>query len=156
MSPEPCGLIRAQRLLSAYAVNPSPPDVFHSNDHSLKLVAWNVSSRYAAILVDALIGLAMLPFNIGHLGQSAYGLWLLSASITAHFTILDLGYGGSLIKFIAQYRAHRSVQALNEIASTLFFVFSAAGLLAYAGASVAAFHLDFFFKVTPEQAETGR
>lgn len=135
---------------------PAKSDIFHSNDHSLKLVAWNVSSRYLAIAVDALIGLVMLPFNISHLGQAAYGLWLLSASITAHFSILDLGYGGSLIKFIAQYRAHKSVQALNEIASTLFFVFAGAGLLAYGGAAVAAFHLDAIFKLTPEQAEMGK
>jgi O-antigen/teichoic acid export membrane protein len=137
-------------------VNGTSGDLFHSNDHSLKLVAWNVSSRYAAIVVDSLIGLVMLPFNIGHLGQSAYGLWLLSASITAHFSILDLGYGGSLIKFIAQYRAHRSVQALNEIASTLFFVFAGAGLLAYAGAIVMAFNLDSLFKLTAEQAAVGK
>lgn len=134
----------------------SNQDLFHANDHSLRLVAWNVSSRYAAIIVDTVIGLVMLPFNVGHLGQAAYGLWLLSASITSHFTILDLGYGGSLIKFIAQYRAHRSVQALNEIASTLFFVFAAAGTLAYAGAAVVAFHLDFLFKLTPDQAESGK
>lgn len=131
-------------------------DLFHSNDHSLKLVAWNVSSRYLAILIDTLIGLVMLPFNVGHLGQSAYGLWLLSASITTHFSLLDLGYGSSLIKFIAQYRAHRSVQALNEITSTLFFVYAAFGALAYAGAAFAAFHLDWFLKLTPEQVETGK
>ena len=134
----------------------TPGDLFHSNDHSLKLVAWNVSSRYVAIIVDTLVGLVMLPFNIGHLGSTAYGLWLLSASITSHFSILDLGYGGSLIKFIAQYRAHRSVQALNEIASTLFFVFAAAGTVAYVGAALAAFHLDFFFKLTPQEAETAK
>lgn len=137
-------------------VSGTPGDLFHSNDHSLKLVAWNVSSRYVAILVETVLGLVMLPFNIAHLGESAYGLWLLSASITAHFSILDLGYGGSLIKFIAQYRAHRSVQALNEIASTLFFVFAGAGLLAYGGAAIAAFHLDFLFKLTPDQAEAGK
>ena len=104
-------------------------DPFHSNDHSLRLVAWNVSSRYLAILVDTLIGLVMLPFNVSHLGPTAYGLWLLSASVTAHFSILDLGYGSSLIKFVAQYRAHRSVQAMNEVTSTLFFVFAGAGAL---------------------------
>ena len=131
-------------------------DLFHSNDHSLKLVAWNVSSRYLAILVDTLLGLVMLPFNVGHLGQSAYGLWLLSASITMHFSVLDLGYGSSLIKFIAQYRAHRSVQALNEITSTLFFVYAAAGALAYAGAAFAAFHLDWLFKLSGDQVETGK
>jgi O-antigen/teichoic acid export membrane protein len=131
-------------------------DLFHGNDHSLKLVAWNVSSRYVAIIVDTVVGLVMLPFNVAHLGSTSYGLWILAASITSHFSILDLGYGGSLIKFIAQYRAHRSVQALNEIASTLFFVFAAAGTVAYVGAVIAAFNVNLLFKVTPDQAETAK
>ncbi len=134
----------------------SDSDVFPQDGSALRLVAWNVSSRYAAILVDTALGLVMLPFNIAHLGQSAYGLWLLSASITTHFSILDLGYGGSLIKFIAQYRAQRSVQALNEITSTLFFVFALFGSLAYLGAAIAAFNLGWIFKLTPDQAETGK
>ena len=131
-------------------------DPFHANDHSLKLVAWNVSSRYAAIIVEMVIGLVMLPFNIGHLGQSAYGLWLLSASLTTHFNILDLGYGGSLLKFTAQFRAHRDVRALNEAVSTMFVLFAGVGLLAYGGAVLVAHHLDVFFALTPEQAALGK
>ena len=42
-----------------------------------------------------------------------------------------MGYGGALVKFMAQYRAHRNARALNEIASTLFFVFAGVGLVAY-------------------------
>ena len=58
-------------------------------------------------------------------------------SITIHFSVLDLGYGGAMVKFMAQYRAHRDARALNEIASTLFFVFAGFGVLAYLVAMVA-------------------
>ena len=30
---------------------------------------------------------------------------MLTASMTAYFSVLDLGYGGALVKFVAQYRA---------------------------------------------------
>ena len=36
-------------------------------------------------------GLVMLPFNVRHLGPAAYGLWILTASVTVHFSVLDLG-----------------------------------------------------------------
>jgi O-antigen/teichoic acid export membrane protein len=134
----------------------TPSSELFTTDRPLVLVARNVSSRWLAIVVDTIIGLAMLPFNVSHLGTAAYGLWILTASITAHFSILNLGYAGALVKFVAQYRAHRSVQALNEIASTMFFVFSAAGLVAYAVAVAIAFNLDAVFRLTPEQAEVGR
>ena len=36
-----------------------------------------------------------------------------------------------MVKFIAQYRAHKDSRALNEIASTLFYLFAGFGVLAY-------------------------
>lgn len=122
----------------------------------LVTVVRNVSTRYLAIAVETIIGLVMLPFNLAHLGPAAYGLWVLTASVTLHFSLLDLGYGGALVKFIAQYRAYRDARALNEIASTLFVVFSACGILAYAIAAGLAFNLDHIFNLTAEQAQTGR
>ena len=50
-------------------------------------VARNVSTRYLAIGVESILGLVVLPFNVAHLGASAYGQdlneqaarWLLEA-----------------------------------------------------------------------------
>jgi O-antigen/teichoic acid export membrane protein len=119
-------------------------------------IARNVTTRYLAIATDTFIGLLMLPFNLHHLGQDAYGLWMLTGSVTVHFSVLDMGYGGALVKFIAQYRAHRDARALNEIASTLFFVFAACGVIAYAVAAGLAFNLEHLFRISAAQAETGR
>lgn len=126
-------------------------------ERQLATLARNVSTRYLAILVETVIGLVMLPFNLSHLGTAQYGLWVLVGSVTLHFSVLDLGYGGSLVKFVAQYRAHRDSRALNEIASTMFYVLAGFGLLAYAIAAVVAFNLGAIFpKITPEQAQLGR
>jgi len=125
-------------------------------DQDLATVARNISTRYMAIAAEMIIGLVMLPFNLAHLGAAQYGLWVLLGSVTIHLSILDLGYGGAIIKFMAQYRAHRDSRALNEIASTMFFVFAATGLLAYGAAAGLAFHLEYIFHMTPDQAETGK
>lgn len=125
-------------------------------ERQLVTVARNVSTRYLAIIAETVIGLVMLPFNLSHLGTAEYGLWVLLGSITVHFSVLDLGYGGALVKFMAQYRAHRNARALNEIASTLFFIFSGIGLVAYAVAALVAFNLGHLFRITPEQAVVGK
>ena len=122
----------------------------------LETVARNISTRYMAIAAEMIIGLVMLPFNLAHLGAAQYGLWVLLGSVTIHLSILDLGYGGAIIKFMAQYRAHRDTRALNEIASTMFFIFAATGLLAYGVAAGLAFNLEHIFHMTPQQAETGK
>jgi O-antigen/teichoic acid export membrane protein len=119
-------------------------------------MARNVASRYLAIGVDGLIGFLLMPFNVSHLGQAAYGLWALTTSITFYFSVLDLGYGGALVKFVAQYRAWRDRQALNEILSTMFFVFTVVGLVTFVAVAGIAWHFDRVFKVTPNQVRTGQ
>jgi O-antigen/teichoic acid export membrane protein len=131
-------------------------DVFRSDDAPAKLIAKNVAGRYAALIVDTVVGLVLLPFNVSHLGSAAYGVWLLASSVTIHFSVLDLGFGGAFVRFVARYRARRDATALNEIASTLFFVYAGVGVLAYIVAAVVAFNLGALFRITPEQAEVGR
>jgi O-antigen/teichoic acid export membrane protein len=126
------------------------------DDRQLATVARNVSTRYIAIILDALIGLVLLPFNVHHLGQSAYGLWMLTASLTTYFSVLDLGFGGSIVKFVAQYRAQRDVNGLNDIASTLFVIFSVMGIIAYGIFGLLALNISHVFSLSPEQLSTGR
>jgi len=120
------------------------------------MMARNVSTRYIAIALESLIGLVLLPFNLSHLGQSAYGLWALTASVTIYFSVLDLGYGGALVKFVAQYRAWRDRDALNEILSTMFVVFSLVGVATFLVTAAVAWQFGRFFNVSPNQVETGR
>jgi len=122
----------------------------------IKLIFRNVSVNYLVTGTELLIGLFMLPFNVAHLGQSAYGLWVLVASITVYFSMLDIGYGVAQVRFTAHYRAKNDIAALNEIASTMFCVFTVVGLFTYLLAVVLAFNLEEFFRLTPLQAATGR
>ena len=125
-------------------------------DQPFRTLARNVGTRYLFVVAEMLVGLLTLPFNLKHLGPEAYGLWMLTAGITVHFSILDLGYSGAIIKFIAQYRAKRDVQGLNEIASTMFVLFSSLGVVVYAVVVALAFNLEDFLHITPAQAETGK
>ena len=121
-----------------------------------KLIFQNVSVNYLVTGTELLIGIFMLPFNVAHLGQSAYGLWVLVASITVYFSMFDMGYGVAQVRFAAKYRAQGDVKALNEIASTMFCVFSGIGLVAFLAALVIALNLNNIFELTPEQVRTGQ
>lgn len=126
------------------------------DDRPLLTIFRNVATRYLSVAAEMATGLITLPFNLHHLGAEAYGLWMLTAGVTIHFSILDLGYGGAMVKFIAQYRAWRDTRALNEIASTLFFLFAAFGVFAYLVAVGLAFNLDHVFRINPAQADIGK
>lgn len=111
---------------------------------------------YLVTFVEMVLGIFMLPFNTSHLGQSAYGLWVLAASITFYFSMLNLGYGHALVKYVAEFRAHRDARGLNEVVSTMFFVFTGIGLITYGLAAVIALNLQNLFNVSTEQVATGR
>lgn len=143
---------------TATSASPAPTAsaTWGRDDRTVVLVAHNVSTRYLAYIVDAGLGLAMLPFNLAHLGMAAYGLWALTSSITAYFSMLDLGYGGALVRFVAQYRARRDAHSLNEILSTLSVVYTGIGALTYLAVIVIAFNLDLVTRLTPDQVDIGR
>ena len=126
------------------------------DDRQLTLVARNVSTRYLAIATEGAIGLMLMPFNVAHLGQSAYGLWALTASITMYFSVLDFGYGGALVKFVAQYRALRDRQALNEILSTMCVLLTGVGLFTFLVTAGIAWEFGRLFSVSGDQIRTGQ
>src|SRR5262249_29188781 len=119
-------------------------------------VGRNLSTRYLAIAVEMAVGLLVLPFNLSHLGASAYGLWALTTSITMYFSVLDLGYSGAVVKFVAEYRAKQDTRALNETLSTTFFLFAAFGVVTYVVAIVLSLYIDRILHLSGDQAHTAR
>jgi len=125
-------------------------------DAEARTVTLNLSTRYLAIGVEMVVGLLVLPFNIAHLGKAAYGLWVLTTSVTAYFGVLDLGYSGAIVKFVAEHRAKRDTQALNQVLSTMFYLYSAFGTIAYVVAIVISVFLDRVLQLGPDQVYVGR
>ncbi len=125
-------------------------------DEQARIVALNVIGRYVTLGLEMVVGLVMLPFNANHLGASEYGLWMLAASIVAYFPVLDLGLGSAMERAVARHRAERNPEAINEVASTLVFVFAATGLLALAVVAGVAWNIGHVFDLPPGQAQTGR
>jgi O-antigen/teichoic acid export membrane protein len=129
---------------------------WQQTENTTVALARNVGSRYVMIVINVAIGLVMLPFNVTHLGSTAYGLWMLAGSITQYFGALDLGYGGAIVKFVAEHRARRDARALNEVLSTMFVVFTGIGVLCYAIALVVAALMPHMFNIDVGQVHTGR
>jgi O-antigen/teichoic acid export membrane protein len=70
--------------------------------------------------------------------------------------VLDLGYSGALVKFVAQYANRRDVRALNEILSTTFAIFAIFGVITYLVAIAIAVFMGHLFQLSPDQIHVGR
>jgi O-antigen/teichoic acid export membrane protein len=124
-------------------------------DRPLATVARNVLTRYAVIIANLVIGLMLLPFNVAHLGPAAYGLWLMTAAVTTYFSVLDLGYGAALVRYVARYRAQGDARGINETASTLFVAYGIFGIVGYLLAWVVSVNMGRLFAIDAEQAAIG-
>lgn len=136
--------------------SPGDGSVVWQEDQPARTIALNASMRWFTIAVELALGFIMLPFNTRYLGPDDYGLWMLAASIVAYFPILDLGYAGAMDRFVAHYRAVRDARAISEVASTVFFIFAAAGAVGLAIVALVAANIGTLFTVSPAQVGTGR
>ena len=132
------------------------PQVWGPADRPLELIARNLSTRYLAIFINGAVGLVLLPFNVSHLGPSAYGLWALTTSVTWFFGVLDLGYGGAVVKFIAAvprpaqpHSAERNHQHRRPCVRCDW-------PLCFAVTVLLAWRVESLFNIDPEQARTAR
>jgi O-antigen/teichoic acid export membrane protein len=68
---------------------------------------------------------------VRHLGDTVYGLWILIASLTGYFSVLDLGISGSLARNLAVHRSHGDVPGMNRLLSTALAILLGVALLVF-------------------------
>jgi len=114
-------------------------------------------TRYTLLAVNIGVGLFLMPFTVRHLGQSDYGLWMLVASLTYYFQLLDLGYGSGVVRQVTEADARQDVDRVNRILSTFVGVYGALGAAAAIGVTVLVlFLLPHFPRISPGQVWTAQ
>ncbi len=115
------------------------------------------ATKYVFLLVNIVIGIFLMPFTMHHLGKAEYGLWMLVASMTAYFQLLDLGYGNGLVRQVTQADARGDHEGMNRVLSTFVVVYGAIGLAALVGiALLLALVIPRFPNLSPEQVSRAR
>jgi O-antigen/teichoic acid export membrane protein len=91
------------------------------------------ATKYVLLAVNVALGIFLMPFTLRHLGTAEYGLWMLVASMTYYFQLLDLGYGSGIVRHIAEADARHDIERANQVMSTFAVVYAGLGLAAAAG-----------------------
>ena len=76
---------------------------------------------YVSIIVSTLVQLVYTPFLIRMLGQSEYGLFALVTSVMAYFSVLDMGFGNAMVRFLAKSKVDNDGNEKNI--NGLFLIF---------------------------------
>ena len=116
----------------------------------------NVGSSWFALGVNVVVGIFLSPYILHHLGDTAFGLWILIFSATGYYGLFDLGIRSSIVRYVAKYSATDEQGELNRLANTALFSYSGIGLLTMAITLIASQYVDVIFRIPAEFAGTAR
>lgn len=76
------------------------------------------------------VALGVYYLNLDLYKEKMFGAWLILASLWGMGTSLDFGFGLTIIKYVAEYNSGRK-EKINELLSSIFFVFVILGFLVF-------------------------
>lgn len=110
----------------------------------------NAAANGLARVVSLGLGFLLTPVILHAIGVEAFGLWVLVGSIVAYGSLLNLGIGGALTKYIAQHRARNEGAAARATIGAALRLYVLMGLLVAAIGVALAPLLPRLIAVPPE------
>src|SRR5215475_10021673 len=116
----------------------------------------NVSSSWVSLGVNVVTGFILSPFIVHHLGDEAFGLWILIFSVTGYYGLFDLDIRSSIVRYVAKYSAEQEYEDLNRLVNTAIFSYSAIGMVTLSITLIAAGYVGSIFKIQKKFIDTAR
>lgn len=107
----------------------------------------NVGSSWAGLAVNIAVGFFLSPFILHHLGDEAFGLWVLVFSLTGYYGIFDFGIRSSLVRYVSKFQATGDKDQLARLVNTSLFTYSCLGLILIVPTILGSFYVDRLFHV---------
>lgn len=70
-------------------------------------VKWGATLSYVLIALNSIYGLVIMPFILGAIGESEYGVYKTIGAMTSTISVMELGLGGTMQKYVAQFLAQK-------------------------------------------------
>jgi O-antigen/teichoic acid export membrane protein len=116
----------------------------------------NAGSSWLALGMNVFVGIFLSPYIIHHLGDEAFGLWVIIFSITGYYGLFDLGIRSSIVRYVAKFSARDEHDELNRLVNTAMFSYGGIGVVAIAITLVAAHYVYAIKGIAPEFVVTAR
>lgn len=101
---------------------------------------------YVSMFISIIVALLYTPVMIRLLGQSEYGLYAMIGSLAAYFSILDLGLGNTIIRYISRNRAIGDKNTESKLNGMFLLLYSVIGLLAIVAGIIVYQSIDNIFE----------
>lgn len=111
---------------------------------------------YLNLAISFLIPFFYTPLMLRVLGQAEYGLYSLSNSVISYLSLLSFGFGTTIVRYIAKYRAEGNQKAEAETFGFFLLLYGFLGILVMAGGVILSFNAGGIFAKGLTGAEIGK
>lgn len=107
----------------------------------------NVGSSWFALGINVIIGVFLSPFILHHLGDAAFGIWVLIFSITGYYGLFDLGIRSSIVRYVSKYSATGDRESLAQFVNTALFSYTGIGAVSMVLTALLSSSVERFFRI---------
>ena len=111
-------------------------------------------SNFAGRFTTAGIWFVLTPFLLARLEADGYALWVLMSAVASYGSLLELGIGGAVVKYVAEHVARGERDAAMKVISSSFLVYLGLGLATLIVSVAIAPSLSHFLGVAAEDQPT--
>ena len=79
----------------------------------------NILAGWSAHLITVLIGFFLMPYVLGVLGDSRYGVWLFINAIAGYSGVIYAGFGATICRYVADTASRKEWDRLNQFVSSI-------------------------------------
>lgn len=100
---------------------------------------------YLSLILSVVIALVYTPIMIRTLGQAEYGVYSLMAAFVGYLTILDMGLGNTIVRYVARTRANNDRQEESKLSGMFLILFTGLGVIVGIIGIVMYYQIDILF-----------
>jgi O-antigen/teichoic acid export membrane protein len=112
-----------------------------------KQILTNVGSSWSALATNVMVGIFLSPFILHHLGDAAFGIWVLIFSVTGYYGLFDLGIRSSIIRYVSKYTATGDADKLARFVNTSLFTYAGIGTVSMVVTTVLSSYVERLFHI---------
>ena len=80
-------------------------------------VKWGAILSYLLIIINSCYGFLIVPYILSALGEVEYGVYKTISSLSSSLMILDLGLGGTVMRYIAKFKSDNQKDKIESFIS---------------------------------------
>lgn len=103
---------------------------------------------YLSIFLGSAISIIYTPFMLRLMGQSEYGLMSLSNSVVGYLSLLNLGIGSAMVRYISKYKEMGDTEMEHAVTTLFLYVYFGIAIVALIVGGCLSYNVELFFDQT--------